>query len=470
VLHRLARRFTEKRLGWRDGDSERRSQFTHETGCHRLTELPDANADWAPRAMKIALLSYEYPTETGFGGIGTYSYYHARALAALGHTVHVFAGAARPGVRHSDDDGIRVTRSRSGGWIHRASALARTARCSWFHNRLDTAFATYAAVRDALEHETFDVVEAPECGADAALVSTRLKLPLVVRLHSPARLIMGSYPTSRFDRAATGWVEQIAIDRARILSACSRFVADEARTTLGVSAPVHVIPNGIDLDLFDRDEPLDLEARFGVPRGALTVLFANRMEERKGIHLVGDIAVRIMTRYPHVHFVLAGRDLFGYVENRVAPMIRAAGLEPRFHVLGALDLAAVRAVLKHSDVFILPSLWENCPYSCIEAMAARCAIVSSDCGGMPELITPNENGLLATSGSAASFIERLEPLIEDKRLREKLGAAARRTVERRLTNLETARRTVELYRAAVDRAIVPAPGTRPAGSDQTART
>jgi glycosyltransferase involved in cell wall biosynthesis len=102
-------------------------------------------------------------------------------------------------------------------------------------------------------------------------------------------------------------------------------------------------------------------------------------------------------------------------------------------------------------------------------MAARCAIVSSDCGGMPELITPNENGLLATSGSAASFVERLEPLIEDKRLREKLGAAARRTVESRLTNLETARRTVELYRAAVDRAIVPAPGTRRAGSDQTAR-
>ena len=42
--------------------------------------------------MRIALLSYEYPPETGFGGIGTYTYYQARALARLGHEAHVFAG------------------------------------------------------------------------------------------------------------------------------------------------------------------------------------------------------------------------------------------------------------------------------------------------------------------------------------------------------------------------------------------
>ena len=43
--------------------------------------------------MKIGLLSYEYPPDTGFGGIGTYTWYHARALARLGHQVHVLAGA-----------------------------------------------------------------------------------------------------------------------------------------------------------------------------------------------------------------------------------------------------------------------------------------------------------------------------------------------------------------------------------------
>ena len=60
--------------------------------------------------MRIALLSYEYPPDTGFGGIGTYSYYHARALAKLGHEVHVIAGSVTNGVYHSEHDGVKVIR------------------------------------------------------------------------------------------------------------------------------------------------------------------------------------------------------------------------------------------------------------------------------------------------------------------------------------------------------------------------
>ena len=395
--------------------------------------------------MNIAILSYEYPPETGYGGIGTYTFYHARALVKLGHRVHVFAGSVRPGICHSEHDGVRVTRIKEDGWLQRALGPARAARCFWFCNRMETAHAMYIGMRQAVDKETFDIIEAPECGADAALVSMRLNVPLAVRFHSPARLIMGTYPTPKLDRALTAFVEQIAINRARIRTACSQFLAGEVEAKMGVPAPVHVIPNGIDLELFDRDGGIDVERRFGMPPGALTVLFANRMEERKGVHIVGEVAVRVMARHPHVHFVLAGRDLFGYLENRVLPVIREAGLERRFHALGGLAFEEMRAVLKRSEIFILPSLWENCPYSCIEAMAAGCAIVSSDCGGMPELIAPHENGLLATSGDAASFVQQLEELIEDAALRERLGEAARVTVEQHLTDVQIARRTADLY-------------------------
>jgi glycosyltransferase involved in cell wall biosynthesis len=152
-----------------------------------------------------------------------------------------------------------------------------------------------------------------------------------------------------------------------------------------------------------------------------------------------------------VHFALAGRDLFGYVAGTVIPRIQNEGLADRFHVLGALDLADVRALLRRSDIFLLPSLWENCPYSCIEAMAAGRPIVASDCGGMPELIADGTNGLLARSGDADSFAQALEELIEANALRERLGAAARRTVEQRLTDVETARRIADVYGQALAR-------------------
>ena len=401
--------------------------------------------------MNIAILSYEYPPETGFGGIGTYSYYHARALAKLGHNVHVFAGSTQVGLFHSEHDGVRVTRVKTEGRLQRLLRPARTHEWFWFHNRVETAYAQYIAMRQALEHEAFDIVEAPECGADAAAVSTLLRVPVAVRFHSPARLIMGTYQTPKLDRELTAFVERIAINGARVRTACSQFVADEVADKMAVPRPIHVIPNGIDLELVDRDEGRDVRNRFGLPFSGLTVLFANRLEERKGIHLVGDIAVRVMKRYSHVHFVLAGRDLFGYVADRVMPRIREEGLDDRFHVLGAVDLADVRALLKCSDIFLLPSLWENCPYSCIEAMAAGRAIVSSDCGGMPELIADRTNGLLARNGNAESFAQGVEELIEAKALRERLGAAARRTVEERLTDVEVARRIADVYRLALAR-------------------
>lgn len=410
--------------------------------------------------MNIAILSYEYPPETGFGGIGTYSYYHARALAKLGHQVHVFAGSTRVGVFHSEHDGVRVTRVKADGWVQRALKPARTREWWWFHNRVETAHAQCIAVREALRHETFDIVEAPECGADAAAVSTLLRVPVAVRFHSPARLIMGTYRTPRMDRELTAAVERIAISRARVRTACSRFVAEEVANRMAVPRPIYVIPNGIDLELFDRDDAPGARHPLELPADSVTVFFANRLEERKGIHLITDIAVRVMKRYRHVHFVLAGRDLFGYAANTVVPAIREQGLADRFHVLGALDLATVRGLLKRSDIFLLPSLWENCPYSCIEAMAAGRAIVSSDCGGMPELIGDRTNGLLAGNGDANSFAERLEELIEDRTLRERLGAAARRTVEERLTDVGVARRICDVYSEALGGASRRAPADK----------
>jgi len=399
--------------------------------------------------MNIGILSFEYPPETGFGGIGTYSYYHARALAKLGHRVHVFAGSTRVGVFHSEHDGVRVTRVKADGWVQRALKPARTRELFWFHNRVETAHAQYVAVRDALERETFDIIEAPECGADAAAVCALLRVPVAVRFHSPARLIMDTYPTPKVDRTLTAAIERIAIGGAELRTSCSRFLADEVASKMAVPGPIHVVPNGIDLELFDRQDNSGLPGGLELPADAITVFFANRLEERKGIHLVPDIALHVMKRHRNVHFVLAGRDLFRYVEDRVMPIVAKEGLSDRFHVLGALDLPGVRAVLKRADIFLLPSLWENCPYSCLEAMAAGRAIVSSDCGGMPELIADRANGLLARTGHAGSFSERVEELVESRGLRERLGAAARHTVEQRLTDVQVARRLCDLYSGVV---------------------
>ncbi len=406
--------------------------------------------------MRIALLSYEYPPDTGFGGIGTYAWYQARALARLGHDVHVFAGATKPGVFRSEHDGVAVTRVKREGWFHEMLDGARKKRAWWFQNRLTTGRDAYEALAKAHAQKPFDFVEAPECGADAMVSTTMLGVPTAVRFHSPARLIMNIYDVPRIDRVLTAFAEQLAINQAQVLTSCSGWLADEVAAKMGEKKPIHVIPNGIDVPLFDRDEGIDVFERFALPRDKKLIFFANRMEERKGIHIVKAMVEKTLAQYSDIAFVFAGGDPFGWMQKRILPWVADQQLQSRFFYLGKLGLPEVRACLKVSTIFLIPSLWENCPYSCIEAMTAGRAIVASDCGGMPELIADRRTGLLARSGDPESFVAVLREMIEDDRLRERCGAAARAEVEARLVDTKIAARSVEVYQGWLAGQPVPA--------------
>jgi glycosyltransferase involved in cell wall biosynthesis len=400
------------------------------------------------------LISFEYPPETGFGGIGTYTWHHARALAALGHDVHVLAGARQPTpLRTACRDGVRVHRFRARGAVMRTAEQLGRLRLWWTRERVQNAWSMYRGLSALHREHAFDVLEVPECGADGTLITQLMRVPVVVRLHSPSRLIMPFYEVRRSDITFCAAVERPAMLRAAALTACSRFVAGQAASALDVQRPITVIPNGINLEWLDAvSDPVDVFDRHRLPRGRPLVVFTGRMERRKGIHLCTEIAGSLLARHD-VTIALAGDDLFGYVSGTLLPALASRRLRGSVHWLGKLGLPEVRALVRACDVFLHPSLWENCPYSCLEAMAAGKAIVSSNQGGMPELIVHETNGLLATAGDAESFAVCVGRLIEDAALRKRLGAEARRTVETGFQAIDIARSTVGVYEAAMDGAM-----------------
>ena len=121
--------------------------------------------------MRIALISYEYPPDSGFGGIATYVAQAARLMKSRGHTVEVFASSSH---RNSslEEQGIIVH------WINET-------------NRDD--FSVIAGHKIAERHleQAFDVLESPEYFADGRKAIELIpQLPLVVRLHTPSRFII----------------------------------------------------------------------------------------------------------------------------------------------------------------------------------------------------------------------------------------------------------------------------------------
>jgi len=398
--------------------------------------------------MKLALLSYEYPPDTGFGGIGTYTWHQARALARLGHEVHVIAGSSDRRVRRSEmHEGVTVWRATSGRAAALSARVLSRLRMWWSSNRLDTAAAMAAAVRRLEREHRFDAIEMPECGAEGLLVTRIAAAPTVVRLHSPARLIMPMYDVRPLDRWLCARLEVPALRRANAVTSSSRFLRDAAVATLGVRRPIDVLPNGIDVAWFDAADRHDVRAEAGIGPDVPVILFAGRMERRKGIHLCPQIATAVLERH-EAAFVFAGRDLFGFLERTLLPALRARPLHGTVHVLGALDLSRMRSWMHAADVVLLPSLWESCPYSCLEAMAAGRAILASDAGGLPELIEDSVSGLLAPSGDSAAFIGQLDRLLADPGLRQRLGTAARRAAETTYRDSVVAERSVAVYRSA----------------------
>jgi glycosyltransferase involved in cell wall biosynthesis len=103
-------------------------------------------------------------------------------------------------------------------------------------------------------------------------------------------------------------------------------------------------------------------------------------------------------------------------------------LSSHVHLLGARS--DVPALLRAADVFAFPSRTEGLPNALLEAMAASCAIVTTDVPGCRDLIRDEENGLAVPHGNAGALASAIRRLLDERPLAARLGAAAAATVER----------------------------------------
>ena len=104
---------------------------------------------------------------------------------------------------------------------------------------------------------------------------------------------------------------------------------------------------------------------------------------------------------------------------------------------------------RRASVFVMPSLFENCPYTLLEAMACGKACVVSKAYGMQEMIIDGESGLFFQPGSPADLAEKTIRLLEDEALRRRLGQGARDIVLREYSLDVGTQKTLAFYQAVL---------------------
>jgi glycosyltransferase involved in cell wall biosynthesis len=185
--------------------------------------------------------------------------------------------------------------------------------------------------------------------------------------------------------------------------------------------------------------------RLGLPPNAFLAGHIGLISRRKQQHLLVAAAQRLVVRRADFHFLIVGdpspneRD---YAEQ-VAAAIESAGLSRCVTIWPfRRDIAPVFAAL---DINLLISSDEGFGRVAIEAGALGVPTIGTRIGGIPEVVTDGETGLLVGVSDAEGLSAAIERLAADAELRHRMGEAARRRVERDFTIEVHARRIMELY-------------------------
>ena len=212
------------------------------------------------------------------------------------------------------------------------------------------------------------------------------------------------------------------------------FGIDEAKIT--------VVPNGVDPeDLQPVANLPSLRARYAQPDEQL-VLLVGRLVYEKGFHLALDALPGVIERVGNVRFLVAGS---GTAERDLKAQAQKLGLLPHGEFVGWIDDAMLHSLYAMSDLCVIPSLYEPFGLVALEAMASGCPCIVADTGGLREVVPGGGRvGLRFTPRDSASLAERMESVLTDAVLRDRLVAEASEHILS-FDWADVARRTVEVY-------------------------
>lgn len=182
---------------------------------------------------------------------------------------------------------------------------------------------------------------------------------------------------------------------------------------------IAVIRNGIDLRKFSSLPEKD----FGDPP---VIGVVGRLEEQKGHKYLFE-ALNLIKTIPWILWVVGD----GSRKNNLERLAKDLNLRERIIFLGARR--NVPEILSKIDIVVMPSLWEGLGIAALEAAAAGKPIVASRVGGIPEIISDGETGILVEPGNVKSLADGLEHVLLGKIDAKDMGARAKEMVREKFS-------------------------------------
>lgn len=379
--------------------------------------------------MKIWFLTTEYPPFYG-GGIGTYMSQAVQMFAGAGHEVTVFVQGPE-NLEQQQAARVRLIRFRTG-----SDDLARQApgpepddhpafpfNVMSYWPALSYKFALQVRERISSEGPP-DLIEVQDYGGLGYYLLQQKWLgyagledvPVLVHLHTPTFEILSidQYPDYRLPEYWVGRMERFSILAADGLICPSAFLRGKVMKTLTGGR------GGLDIEVIPLPFKSRTDREIKPPEGDKTIVYVGRLELRKGVLPLVACCDRLWREGEEFKLLMIGGDtefytrgmtVGEYLRRRYGMWLEAGRLE----FTGNLPPEECARRVARGWAVVIPSLYENFPLTCVEAMHAGKTVIASSSGGQAEMIGSGDCGYVfdwSVKGSLESCIRevlRLSP-------------------------------------------------------------
>lgn len=264
--------------------------------------------------------------------------------------------------------------------------------------------------------------------AVVCLIARAARRPYIVHLHG------GGF--ARFYERESGPVGRLVIRGTLAHAALVIALSGEWRERLLEICPtarVEVLHNAVAIpDAVRARRPQEHEP---------SLLFLGHLLPDKGVYDLVKAFTRVAGQFPRLKLVLGG---IGHIEA-VRELASELDVRERVELPGWLGPENKSAALAASTIFLLPSYHEGMPMALLEAMSWGLPVITTPVGGIPQIVTDQINGLLVAPGDVPALAAAITRLLHDPALRDRLGNAARTTIETRFSLREALAKLSGIY-------------------------
>lgn len=206
--------------------------------------------------------------------------------------------------------------------------------------------------------------------------------------------------------------------------------------------PVKVrrLSNVVDVEALERTAPVDVYEETAEAPVGLRILFVGRLSPEKGLDVLLD-ACRILGEKDVPFALRVVGD--GRLRETYARQVEASGLGGCVRFLGFR--ADATGIMRSADVFVMPSRSEGIPLVALEAMCLGVPLVATRVGGLPEIVRPEETGILVDPEDPEALSDALRRVSEHREDGERMGRAAAAYVRSRFDPHRWARTIEDIY-------------------------